>query len=273
MQTLSLMQIAFDVPGSEGPCYDRTGRWFCVAPDNGDILQILDNGTTYQHANTSGIPAGLQVDRDNHLWCADMKLGIFRVAPDGTLEHVVKQFEGKPIRGCNDCAIDSKGNLYFTAPGGSGAEKPVGEVFVRKTDGSIHRIDGEFRFCNGIMINAAEDMLIVAETFGKKLWAYDVSPGGDVTNRRLFAQMPGDHNGGPDGMDFDESGNLLVAHWGSGTLDYYAPDGSLIHQFKTPFEKPSNVHFGGADGKTLLVTEHTHHGVWKTTWHCRGLQR
>lgn len=273
---LTFTQIASDVPGSEGPCYDRAGRWFCVAPNRGQILQILDGGgggSTREHANTGGIPAGLQVDRDNHLWCADMKLGILRISPDGKIDHAVKQFDGKPIRGCNDCALDSRGNLYFTAPAGSNADTPAGEVFVRKTDGSVHRIDAGFHFCNGIMINAAEDRLIVAETFGKKLWAYDVSPQADATHRRLFAQMLGDAPGGPDGIDFDESGNLLVAHWGSGTLDYYAPDGTLIQRFDTPFDKPSNVHFGGPDGTALLVTEHTHNGVWKTAWHCRGLLR
>lgn len=29
----------------------------------------------------------------------------------------------------------------------------------------------------------------------------------------------GHHEGGPDGMDFDTQGNLLVAHWGSGYID------------------------------------------------------
>ena len=31
--------------------------------------------------------------------------------------------------------------------------------------------------------------------------------------------LAGDHEGGPDGMDFDSMGNLLVANWGSGYID------------------------------------------------------
>jgi gluconolactonase len=273
MIELEFKKIASNVPGSEGPCYDNTGRWFCVEPYAGKILQVMKDGTLREHANTGGIPAGLQVDPQGHLWCADMKLGIFRISPDGKLKHVVKEFEGKPIRGCNDCSLDSKGNLYFTAPAGSSDTELVGEVFVRKTDGVVRRIDQGYSFCNGLAINAKEDRLIVAETWTKKLWVFDVSPTTETSNKRLFAQMLGDHRGGPDGIDFDEEGNLLVAHWGSGGLDYYAPDGTLIQHIKTPFLSPSNVHFGGPDGKTLIVTEHTENGVWETRWHCRGLTR
>jgi hypothetical protein len=28
-------------------------------------------------------------------------------------------------------------------------------------------------------------------------------------------------------MDFDEAGNLIVAHWGSGHLEVFGPDGGL----------------------------------------------
>jgi sugar lactone lactonase YvrE len=273
MSELHLTQIASNVPGSEGPCYDRTGRWFCVAPDNGSILQILPDGTTREHANTGGIPAGLQCDTQNFLWCADMKLGILRISPEGKVEHVVKEYQGKPIRGCNDCALDARGNLYFTAPAGSGPEKPEGEVFVRKADGSVHRIDGGFKFCNGLAVNAAEDRLVVAETYTKKLWAYDLSPAADASGKRPFALMPGDQHGGPDGIDYDAEGNLLATHWGSSRLELYAPDGKLLRNVELPFEKPSNVHFGGPDGRTLVITEHTHNGVWKGAWHCPGLIR
>jgi len=273
MIELKLTQIVKDVPGSEGPCYDSSGRWFCVEPYAGKILEFTRNGEKREHANTGGIPAGLQADPQGRLWCADMQLGIFRVSSDGKVEHVVKEFEGQPIRGCNDCSLDSRGNLYFTAPAGSSADSPVGEVFVRKADGTVLRIDQGFAFCNGLAINEKENQLIVAETWTKKLWAYDVSRDCRTSNKRLFAQLPGDHRGGADGIDFDEEGNLLVAHWGSGGLDYLAPDGTLIQQIKTPFQSPSNVHFGGPDGRTLIVTEHTHNGVWEARWHCRGVQR
>lgn len=90
-----------------------------VAPNDGRVLEVIRDGTVLELANTGGIPAGLQLDRDGSLLVADMKLGILRVTMDGVVEDFVREFEGNPIRGCNDLAFDTAGDLYFTAPAGS----------------------------------------------------------------------------------------------------------------------------------------------------------
>ena len=265
------IKIAGDIPGSEGPIFDRDGRLFVVAPNNGSILEVDEAaGTTREHANTGGVPAGLQVDAENHLWVADMKLGILRVAPDGTVADAVRRYDQAPIRGCNDCAFDGRGNLYFTAPAGSNAETRVGEVFCRTADGQVRRLDDGYAFSNGLAVDATDSTLIVAETYTKSLWAYDIDRPGVVSGKRLFATLPGDQRGGPDGLDFDAEGNLLAAHWGSGSIDVFDPHGQLSERIETPFEQPSNVHFGGADGRGLYITEHTHNALWRTKWRCAG---
>lgn len=259
-------KVAGGIDGAEGPVFDRTGRFFCVEPHAGKILQIELDGSKRQHANTGGIPAGLAVDAENHVWVADMKLGVLRVSPDGDIEHVVREFEGKPIRGCNDLAIAPGGDVYFTAPAGSGEANPVGEVFCRLANGLLHKIDDGFAFCNGIAIAPDATTLIVAETHTKSLWAYDES-----RTRRLFARLTGAHHGGPDGIDFDIDGNLLATNWGGSAIEVFDPGGSLIEMIATPFAAPSNLHFGGADGCDLWITEHTNHAVWRTRWHRPGL--
>ena len=271
--TYDLVKVAEDIPGSEGPVFDRDGRFFVVAPDRGAILLVDEaSGTTREHANTGGVPAGLQVDALNHLWVADMKLGILSVSPEGDVADGVREFDGQPIRGCNDCAFDSKWNLYFTAPEGSNGEQRVGEVFCRTANGDVHRLDDGYAFCNGLAVTADDATLIVAETFTKSLWAYDIDQPGKVSGKRLFAQLPGEHPGGPDGLDFDVEGNLLAAHWGSSSIDVFDPGGALLERIGTPFDKPSNVHFGGPDGKSLYITEHTNNAVWRTTWRFAGLR-
>ncbi|HUT34246.1 MAG TPA: SMP-30/gluconolactonase/LRE family protein [Planctomycetota bacterium] len=267
---LSFTQIARDIPGAEGPCLDATGRLFMVCPNRGQVLQVAEDGSTREHANTGGTPAGLFADRENHLWVADMKLGILRCSPDGRLEHMVKEFEGAPIRGCNDLCLDGRGTLYFTAPAGSNAKKPIGEVYCRHADGSVTRIDQGYAFSNGIAVRADDSELIVAETFTKALWAFALAPDGTVGPKKRFAVLPGKHFGGPDGMDFDVEGNLLATNWGAGTIDVFARNGVLIERIECPFDKPSNVHFGGADGCDLYVTEHTTNGLWRTRWRYPG---
>ena len=265
-------KVADGIPGAEGPVFDRAGRFFVVEPFAGKILQILEGGENREHANTGGIPAGLTVDARDHLWVADMKLGILRVSPDGVVEHVVSRFEGQPVRGCNDLVLDAHENVYCTAPAGSNWEQRVGELYCwLASSRTLLRLDAGFAFCNGIALTADQRTLILAETMTKTLWAYDVVSPGNVTHKRRFATLPGDHHGGPDGVDFDVAGNLLATNWGGGSIDVFDPRGSLIERVLTPFEKPSNLHFGGADGRDLYVTEHTHDAVWRTRWPRRGL--
>lgn len=262
--------IARDLPGAEGPVFDRDGRFFMVVPDRGLVVRVTDEGQVITFADTGGIPAGLQCDRENHLWLADMKLGILRLSPQGDIEPVVTQFEGGPIRGCNDLYFDSQANLYFTAPAGSSADKPVGEVFCRRANGEVVRLDQGYQFCNGIAVTADDRQLIVAETRTKSLWAFDIEAPGVVANKRLWARLPGEHNGGPDGIDFDEAGNLLATNIGGSAIEVYAPDATWLESIETPFARPSNVHFGGEDGRWVYVTEHTNHALWRFHWRRRG---
>jgi gluconolactonase len=263
--------VAKGIAGAEGPVLDRRGRLFCVEPPTGKVLEIRDDGTLREHANTGGVPAGLQTDSCDDIWVADMKRGILRIDRDGRVHDVVRDFDDRPIRGCNDLSFDSHGNLYFTAPAGSGDQARVGEVFCRLLGGEVIRIDAGFAFCNGIAVAAGDAMLIVAETFTKMLWAYDLLSPGHAHNKRPFAKLRGDHRGGPDGIDFDCEGNLLAANWGGSMIEVFDRNGEPLEQMRTPFDQPSNLHFGGADGRTLWVTEHTNNAVWKTTWRYRGL--
>ncbi|MEI6337010.1 MAG: SMP-30/gluconolactonase/LRE family protein [Verrucomicrobiota bacterium] len=263
-------RLATGIAGSEGPLVTRDGRIFLVEPPTGSILEICDTDSKSVFATTGGMPAGLQLHRDGSIWVADMKLGILRVTLEGGVEHLVGRFEGAPIRGCNDCSFDSLGNLYFTAPSGSSRDNPCGEIFCRLHSGEVLRMDGGFAFCNGIAISADDTVLIVAETFTKQLHRYRLSEPGKSTERDLFATLPGDHNGGPDGIEFDAEGNLIATNWAAGHLEVFSPEGLLIRRISLPFDKPSNLHFAGPGSADILVTEHTTNSLWQGTWHCPG---
>jgi gluconolactonase len=263
--------VAKGINGAEGPAVDRRGRLFCVEPPTGKVFEVQTGGTLREHADTSGIPAGLAVDPNDDIWVADMKLGILRIDSVGRVHDEVREFEGQPIRGCNDLSFDSRGNLYFTAPAGSNDQTRVGEVFCRLADGRAVRIDAGFAFCNGIAVTAEDETLIVAETFTKTLWAYDLDRAGTAKGKREFARLSGDHRGGPDGIDFDVEGNLLAANWGGGLIEVFDGSGKPIERMRTEFAQPSNLHFGGVDGRTLFITEHTNNAVWITQWKHPGL--
>ncbi len=276
MAEAKFTKLADDIPGAEGPVLDTRGRLFCVSPGKHSILRIDKEGhepAKQEFANTGGIPAGLQASADDRLWVADMKLGVLVVSPEGKVARLVSQYDGKPIRGCNDCAFDSKGNLYITAPAGSDTNKPVGELFCRLVDGTVKRLDGGYAFCNGLAVSENDRLLVVSETKTKKLWAYDIKAPGEVENRREWAHMLDEHKGVPDGMDYDAEGHLLVTSNGGGVIEVFDAFGERSEVIKTPFDGPSNLQFGGEDKQDLYITEHTNNAIWKTRWHRPGLVR
>ena len=57
-----------------------------------------------------------------------------------------------------------------------------------------------------------------------------------------------------DGMRCDVDGNLYVTRYGKGTVAKLSPDGVLLLEVQMKGKKPSNIAFGGKDGKTVYVT-------------------
>lgn len=260
-----LRRVSAGCLGAEGPVISQDGRIFMVASETGWILEVLINERATQPLiHTGGIPAGLQVDHNNDLWVADMQRGILRVTLEGQLSPEVTSFMNAPMRGCNDLAFDQKGNLYFTAPAGSSATEKTGEVFCRLREGDVLRLDTGYAFSNGIALSPDDTQLLVAETFTKTIWCYDLPWPGGASNKRRWATLPGDHFGGPDGMDFDPFGNLVCANWGGGHLEVFTPQGNLKSRIALPFERPSNIHFLQDTYETtqILITEHSTHGIW-----------
>jgi len=292
--------------GAEGPVFTPDGRFFMVAPEveldgkpAGKILQINEQDEQYQVSEfcspcidgDGGIPAGLQSDRQGNLWVADMRLGLLKVTPQGELTQVSRlDSSGDNMQGCNDLTFDYGGNLWITAPAGDIAPHP----YTRSMEvgfGSVYCLvpRGEFtnkpsvpvkvatglRFPNGIAVRhdvqGLPKTLIVAETPTKTLWAFDIHLGSipRLDNKREWAKLTGEKEGGPDGMDFDEHGNLLVANWGHGCLQVFNTAGVITHEITLPFHKVSNLHFRPGSNE-VFVTEHCDHAIWKFDWKYKG---
>jgi len=268
--TVSCELIISKVEGAEGPLTDADGQLWFVSPPKGEVLKLASDGTKQVVANTGGLPAGLHRNTLGEIWIADMRRGILRLDGDGVVHGEVTEFDGKPIRGCNDLCFDLEGNLYFTAPAGSSANQPIGEVFCRWSNGELQMLGNGFAFCNGIAISQDGRTLMIAETFTRSVWAYKLSSNGSITRKYQFVTLPGEHRVGPDGMDFDAAGNLIVTNYGEGTLDVFDPEGKLVQRIHLPFKKVSNIHFARPGSTSLIVTEHENQSIWRTDYGACG---
>jgi sugar lactone lactonase YvrE len=114
----------------------------------------------------------------------------------------------------NDIVADDRGNAYvntigFDFPGG---EFAPGLVVLVTPDGSVSQVADDLAFPNGMAISPDGGTLIVAESYGNRLSAYDISRDGGLGNRRVWADTPGDH---PDGICMDADGAVWYADVGN----------------------------------------------------------
>ena len=104
---------------------------------------------------------------------------------------------------------------------------------------------------NGIEVSPDEKALYVNESAQRNIWAYDLSPEGEVSNKRLLIQFP---DFGMDGIRCDIEGNLYVTRHGKGTIAKLSPAGEVLLEVPLTGKLCSNIAFGGPDGRTCYVT-------------------
>ena len=94
-------------------------------------------------------------------------------------------------KGWNEIVVDGRGNAYIN--GGPG-------IALLTPAGSVRQVADNFDFPNGMAITPDNSTLIIAESDGKRLTAFDMAADGSLSNRRLWADL---HDGVPDGICID----------------------------------------------------------------------
>jgi sugar lactone lactonase YvrE len=134
---------------------------------------------------------------------------LLRREPDGSM---VTHADLSPLsdKPWNDIVVDARGNAYvnnigYDFPGGEPAR---GIVALVRPDGTVQRVAGDLAFPNGMAITADDATLIVAESHGNRLTAFDIGPDDTLGERRVWAETEDDH---PDGICVDTEGAVWYA--------------------------------------------------------------
>jgi sugar lactone lactonase YvrE len=114
----------------------------------------------------------------------------------------------------NDIVVDASGNAYVNSIGFDfpGEQFAPGIVVLVTADGKVRQVADRLAFPNGMAITQGGSTLIVAESYGDKLTAYDIADDGTLSGRRVWAATPGDH---PDGICLDATGAVWYADVGN----------------------------------------------------------
>lgn len=157
---------------------------------------------------------------------------------------------------------DNRLNDAQVGPGGAiwvgsmrlDASKPSGGLFRVAPDGSVIRKESGVTVANGMGWSPDKRTFYFVDTIPGAIYAYDSEPGsGNLTNRRIFAQIP-ESEGRPDGLTVDRDGGVWCAIWDGWCLRRYTADGNLDRVVDMPVPRPTSVSFGGPDLATLFVT-------------------
>jgi gluconolactonase len=187
---------------------------------------------------------------------------------------VTKQAVTLPLKGPDDLVFDADGGFWFTDWGKTRwRDRDVTGVYYARPDGSsIREAIFPLNAPNGIALSPDGTRLYVAETYTRRVLYWNLSSPGQLAPNPttldgsflLTAAIPG--QGILDSMKVDAEGNVWVATMlpdgadprSNGGLTIVSPSGEVLQFLEiavgTPTPLPSNLCFGGADGRTLFVT-------------------
>ena len=176
---------------------------------------------------------------------------LLRMEPDGSLvTHA--DLSSLTDYGWNEIVADARGNIYVN---GAEFDLMAGEKFapgivaLLKPDGSARQVADGVAFPNGMAVTLDNSTLIVAESYGKKLTAFDIAADGGLSNRRVWADL-GD--GVPDGICIDAEGAVWYADVPNKRCVRVAEGGKVLQTVELD-RGCFSCALGGTDGTTLFM--------------------
>lgn len=244
-------------PGVEGPAVDRDGNFFAVNFGSQQTIgKVTLDGKAEVYVTLPGksVGNGLRFDADGFLYVADYtEHNVLKIDPK---TRKVTVFAHQPkMSQPNDLAITATGVLYASDPNWSDS---TGQLWRIDRDGSTHLLASNMGTTNGIEVSPDGSTLYVNESNQKNVWAFRIAENGDLADKRLLKKFD---DFGFDGMRCDVDGNLYITRHGKGTVAVVSPAGELIREIDVLGSKPSNLCFGGLDGRTVYVTEVDHQRI------------
>jgi gluconolactonase len=251
--TLKLVGDAYSF--TEGPTSDASGNvYFTDQPNDRIVRYDFSTGKLIDWLKPCGRANGLFfvdpgkmiacADENNELWQIDISDKTHRVLAAGT--------KGRTFSGPNDCWVDRDGAIYFTDPLYQRpywtqvipADNPRG-VYRVSPEGKVSKVVADLKQPNGIIGDAENRQLYVADIGDRKTYRYRIDEHGQLTDRTLFCSM------GSDGMTIDEQRNVYLTGRG---VTIFNRNGKKLSNIAVPKGWTANVTFAGPKRKHLFVT-------------------
>ena len=248
----------------EGPRWHDDALWFSDMHAHRVVRTTLDGGADTVAEITHDEPSGLGWLPDGRLLVVAMETQrLLRVEADGSVvEHA--DLSATARGSLNDMIVAADGTAYVGDMGQrihEGGERVTGQTFMVTPDGAVSCAADGLEAPNGHVLTDDGRTLIVAESAGMRLTAFDVAADGTLSGRRTYAELvpdPGPEQGGvpvapPDGICLDAEGAVWVADPIGARVFRVRPGGEVTDSIAFTGVIPVACVLGGEDRRTLLM--------------------
>ena len=254
--------LATGIRFGEGPRWHEGKLWFSDMYDH--AVKTMDaDGTMEVAVTVAGRPSGLGWLPDGRLLVVSMEeRQLLRREPDGQLV-VHADLSHLAEFHCNDMVVDADGRAYVGNFGFDLHELErtqdfsttrLASMVLVEPDGSCRVVATDLAFPNGTVITPDGSTLVVGESMGRCLTAFDRAPDGSLSNRRVWADVAPRL---PDGICLDAEGAIWIANPFAPECVRIAEGGEVLQVVET--EHPSYAcMLGGPNGTTLHILTAAH---------------
>ncbi len=236
--------------GIEGPAFGPDGRLYVPNLEtNGTIGVISAQGEAeiFMHLPEGSIGNAIRFNAQGQMLIADYTGNNVHLV-DLDSREIIHTHHHCGMHQPNDIAVARSGMIYASDPDWA---TDSGQLWRISPEGRVFLLEPNMGTTNGIELSPDETRLYVNESVQRKVWVYDVSPEGNLSNKRLFYQFD-DH--GLDGMKTDRAGNLYIARYGAGRITVLSPEGEVINRFPLRGQHPTNLALKEGETTQVYVT-------------------
>jgi sugar lactone lactonase YvrE len=243
--------------GIEGPAVDHNGNLYVANFGKQGTIGKLPVGssqsTLFATLPEGSVSSAIRFDRDGRMFVADYKKhNIFLLSADGAA--IETYFHSDDFNQPNDMTIAADGTIYASDPNWKHHDGQVWRI-ARAADGSVRGdkmlADRPMGTTNGIDLSPDGRTLYVGESDTGEIWSYRID-GTKLLTPKLVKKFA---DSSIDGIRTDVAGRLFVARILKGAIAVVSPQGVVEREITLSAAEPTNLAFGGADGKTVFVTQ------------------
>ena len=176
---------------------------------------------------------------------------IWRLEPDGSLaKHA--DISALSEHAWNEIVVDGRANVYVNGAGFDmmgGGEVAPGLIALVSPDGAARQVADGIAFPNGMVVTPDNSTLIVAESYGRRLTAFDIAVDGALSNRRVWADLG---EGVPDGICLDADGAVWYADVPNRCCSRVREGGEVLQSIELDRGCFACM-LGGVDNRTLFM--------------------